>query len=75
MIFSKFFKAKWQNKDSNIRIAAINDELQINNPEQRDILQQLLEQDQHELVRRAALLKLNSFFVWLDTSKNNNNKN
>ncbi|NQZ83893.1 MAG: DUF349 domain-containing protein [Colwellia sp.] len=74
MIFSKFFKAKWQNKDSNIRIAAINDELQINNPEQRDILQQLLEQDQHELVRRAALLKLNSFFVWLDTSKNNNNK-
>jgi len=74
MIFSKFFKAKWQNKDSNIRIAAINDELQIKNPEQRDILQQLLEQDENELVRRAALLKLNSFFVWLDASKNNNNK-
>ncbi|MFT5756519.1 MAG: exonuclease SbcC [Alteromonadaceae bacterium] len=74
MIFSKFFKAKWQSKDSNIRIGAINDELQINNPEQRDILQQLLEQDNHELVRRAALLKLNSFFVWLDASKNNNNK-
>jgi len=74
MIFSTFFKAKWQNKDSNIRIAAINDELQINNPEQRDILQRLLEQDENELVRRAALLKLNSFFVWLETSKNNNNK-
>jgi len=75
MIFSKLFKPKWQNKDANVRIAAINDELNISDSEQKQILQSLLEKDESEIVRRAILLKINSFDTWLNASKlNSNNK-
>lgn len=74
MIFSKFFKAQWQSKDSNVRIAAINNDLKLDNPEHKKIILQLIEQDKHELVRRAALLKINDFNTWLNAGKNNNNK-
>ncbi len=74
MIFSKFFKSTWQNKDSNIRISAINNELDINNSEQNAILLSLLANDDNELVRRAVLIKLNNFDAWLNASNDNNNK-
>jgi hypothetical protein len=74
MIFSNFFKAKWQHKDSNIRLTAINDDLELSNEQDKTILIQLIEQDSHELVRRAALLKINTFEQWLAASKNNSNK-
>jgi len=74
MIFSKFFKAKWQNKDSNIRISAINDELAINVVEDKDILMTLLQEDENELVRRSVLLKINDFNIWLSASIENTNK-
>jgi len=74
MIFSRFFKAKWQHKDSNIRITAINDDLSLDNPEQKQILLNLAQQDENELVRRSALLKLNDYDTWLAESQNNSNK-
>ena len=75
MIFSKLFKkAKWQHKDSNIRISAVNEELSLANPEQKEILISLLNNDVSELVRRAVLLKVNDFQVWLNASEKNTNK-
>ena len=73
MIFSKFFKAKWQHKDSNIRLMAINDDLTITTTEDLNVLQQLLTNDENELVRRAVLLKINTFEQWLSTSSDNSN--
>lgn len=74
MIFSRIFKAKWQHKDSNIRISAINDTLDPNAKDDMAILQRLLTNDSNELVRRAVLLKVNDFNLWLSASKDNNNK-
>ncbi|GLX80330.1 hypothetical protein tinsulaeT_36700 [Thalassotalea insulae] len=74
MIFSKFFKSAWQSKDVNVRIAAVNDELDSSNSEEHQILITLLENDSSELVRRAVLLKLNSFSLWLQASRENSNK-
>lgn len=71
MIFSHLFKAKWQNKDSNVRLTAVNDDLSPETPEQLTILNRLIAEDDNELVRRAALLKINTFDTWL-TAKNNN---
>ncbi|WP_076418757.1 DUF349 domain-containing protein [Colwellia sp. UCD-KL20] len=73
MIFSKFFKAKWQHKDSNVRITAIGN-LNIANPEDKNILINLAQQDENELVRRTALIKLADFDLWLNESDNNSNK-
>lgn len=73
MIFSRFRnKNSWQSKDSNTRISAINNELDINNAEQKAILLSLLAEDNSELVRRAVLLKFNNFTIWQQASKNNN---
>lgn len=72
MIFSRFRnKTPWQSKDSNIRINAINNDLDINNTEQRAILMALLAEDKNELVRRAVLLKFNDFAIWQQASENN----
>jgi len=74
MIFSKFFKSSWQNKDSNVRISAIKTELDISNDEHKSIVKDLLANDESELVRRAALLKLNDFDIWQQASEKNSNK-
>lgn len=75
MIFNLFkSKNKWQHKDSNVRIAAINDELDINNSENKATLLSLLNDDNSDLVRRAVLLKLNSFDDYYHASIANNNK-
>lgn len=72
MIFSRFRnKSPWQNKDSNIRISAVNNDLDISNAEHKTILLSLLTEDKSELVRRAVLLKLNDFAIWQQTSENN----
>ena len=73
MIFSKFFKAKWQHKDSNIRLMAINDELSVTTADHLNVLQQLLANDDNEFVRRAVLLKINTFEQWLSSSSANSN--
>jgi len=73
MIFSKFFKAKWQHKDSNVRLTAINNDLSINSTDDLIILRQLLANDENELVRRAVLLKINTFEQWLAASSENTN--
>ena len=73
MIFSKFFKAKWQHKDSNIRLMAIKDDLAVTTTDDFNVLQQLLTNDDNELVRRAVLLKINTFEQWLSTSSDNSN--
>lgn len=75
MIFSRLFntKNKWQAKDSNVRIAAINEELSITNSDEKAVLLTLLNTDKSELVRRAALLKLNDFDVYVSTSHDNDN--
>jgi hypothetical protein len=75
MIFNLFkSKNKWQHKDSNVRIAAINEELDANNIENKTTLLSLLNDDDSELVRRAVLLKLNSFDDYYSASISNNNK-
>jgi hypothetical protein len=76
MIFSKLFKTKslkpqWQSTDHILRIEAIKDELDPKNTEAQEILLRLLNNDNVEMVRRAALLKLNDFEVYLQASKNN----
>jgi len=73
MIFSRLFKTKnkWQAKDSNVRIAAINEDLSIDNPEEKALLLSLLASDASELVRRAALLKLHNVDVYIATSQQN----
>lgn len=75
MIFSSLFKSKpnWQHKDSNVRIAAINDDLNNTNTEHHDILISLVNEDSKEIVRRAALIKLNNFDLYLQASKYNSN--
>ena len=71
MIFSKFFKPTWQHKDSTNRIHAIETELSVESGEDFKVLQQLATNDESELVRRAALLKINSFSSWFEHSKQN----
>lgn len=71
MIFSKFLKKKWQHKDSVVRVEAISSSLSIDDSEQRDIILQLAKNDDSENVRRAALIKLASFSVWLEQSQEN----
>jgi len=72
MIFSKFFntKPKWQNKNSNIRIEAIN-HLNPSIVEDKKILEQLVNNDGVEIVRRAALIQLSSFDSYLIASNEN----
>ncbi|MFT5851865.1 MAG: exonuclease SbcC [Colwellia sp.] len=75
MIFNLFkSKNKWQHKDSNVRIASINEELDNNNSENKITLLSLLNDDKSELVRRAVLLKLNSFDDYYSASITNDNK-
>jgi len=75
MIFNLFkSKNKWQHKDSNVRIAAINEELDANNIENKSTLLSLLNDDESELVRRAVLLKLNNFDDYYSASISNTNK-
>lgn len=78
MIFSLFkrnaFKPKWQHKNSNVRIEAIEHELNNELAEDKDALITLLNNDEVELVRRAALLKLNSFSDYLQASRDNSHK-
>jgi hypothetical protein len=75
MIFNLFkSKNKWQHKDSNVRIAAINEELDVNNSENKATLLSLLNDDNNELVRRAVLLKLDSLDDYYSASITNNNK-
>ncbi len=74
MIFSKFFKAKWQSKEHNVRLTAINDDLSLNNPDDLAILANLAQTDPNELVRRGALIKMADFAVWQINSTNNDNK-
>lgn len=71
MIFSKFFKPSWQHKDSSVRIEAINNELSLNVDEHYNTLMEIVKHDESELVRRAALLKINSLSVWYDASQSN----
>jgi len=74
MIFSKFFKAKWQSKEHNVRLTAISDELTQSNPDDLEILTNLAKTDANELVRRAALIKMADFSVWHLNSTDNDNK-
>jgi len=75
MIFNLFkSKNSWQHKDSNVRIAAINEELKSDNNEDKAILLSLLNGDSSELVRRAVLLKLNSFDEFFNASTINDLK-
>lgn len=74
MIFSKFFKAKWQSKEHNVRLTAISEDLLPSNPEDLVILTNLAQTDANELVRRAALIKMADFSVWHKNSIDNDNK-
>ncbi|WNC66803.1 DUF349 domain-containing protein [Thalassotalea nanhaiensis] len=69
MIFNKLFKAKWQHKDANVRIQAIQ-ELDLLEQANVDVIKQLIENDNSELVCRAALLKLNDFEQFLSMANN-----
>jgi hypothetical protein len=74
MIFSKFFKAKWQSKEHNVRLTAISDDLTVSNPDDLVILTNLAKTDPNELVRRASLIKMADFSVWHSNCIDNDNK-
>ena len=76
MIFSSLFKSKnnWQSKQSATRISAIQNELSCNEPAQKQVLCDLYTNDESELVRKAALIKLNSFDDYLKAYKHNSLK-
>ncbi|WOH38424.1 DUF349 domain-containing protein [Thalassotalea fonticola] len=74
MIFSKLFKAKWQHKDANVRIQAIQ-EFDLDEQNNIDIIRQIIANDSSELVCRAALLKLNEFEQFRSTAFEHNKLN
>ncbi len=71
MIFTRFLKKKWQHKNSTVRVEAINNDLSLEQPEQREIIAELALNDDSENVRRAALIKLASYQAWLLHSQEN----
>ncbi|GLX82256.1 DUF349 domain-containing protein [Thalassotalea eurytherma] len=60
MIFSKFFKAKWQSKDEATRLSAVKQELDQTNSDDIKILKDIAFNDSSDAVRITALKKLNS---------------
>ncbi|WP_371379297.1 DUF349 domain-containing protein [Thalassotalea aquiviva] len=70
MIFNNLFKAKWQHKDANTRIEALN-EFDLSDAEKVLILRSLITADPSPLVRRAALLKLNDVNEYLTQAEQN----
>ena len=64
MIFASFRKKPWENKSPHVRINAVQELLSDNNAEHNAILLGLIEQDDNELVRRAALTQLADFSVY-----------
>ena len=71
MIFGKLFKAKWHHKEASVRVLAINEELSPDDAEQFSILETLVSSDESDLVRSAALIRLNKFASFLQAQKNN----
>ncbi|NMP32377.1 DUF349 domain-containing protein [Thalassotalea sp. M1531] len=67
MIFSKLFsnKANWQHKDASVRVNSIENELSLSNEQDVQIICQIAKQDISDLVRRAALIRLNDVNQWL----------
>jgi len=74
MIFDKLFKPRWQHKDSSVRIEAIETILDVEHADSIKTLKWLVENDEVDLVRRAALIKLNAFEEWLNASQSNSCK-
>lgn len=74
MMFTSFFKAKWQHKDSHVRINAINELLSVEDPKEHEILVSLCENDESEIVRRAALIKLADFAVYVKEKNTNSHQ-
>lgn len=73
MIFDKLFsgrknRSKWKHQDPNVRIEAVT-ELQPDDQEQKNLLKELAFNDSANLVRRAALIRLNDFSLWWQASK------
>ncbi|GLX85393.1 hypothetical protein tloyanaT_16450 [Thalassotalea loyana] len=64
MIFSQFFKAKWQSKDESIRLDAIKHELSVDDKKDREVLLSLVKDDSSDAVRVAALKKLQDTSVY-----------
>lgn len=76
MIFDKFtslFKSKWQHKDANIRIQAI-EEADPSNSEDRKMLSLLLAEDASDKVRKSALLKFDDLELYLAQMATNSSK-
>ena len=76
MIFDKFttlFRSKWQHKDANIRIQAI-EEADPSNSEDRKMLSLLLAEDASDNVRKSALLKFDDLELYLAQMATNSSK-
>lgn len=72
MILSKLFssKANWQHKDASTRITCIENELNTNNDQDLQILRQIIDNDLSDIVRRAALIKIDSVSLWVEKGLN-----
>ncbi|QOL25016.1 DUF349 domain-containing protein [Thalassotalea sp. LPB0316] len=60
MIFSTFFRAKWQHKDETIRLEAVKKELDQTDEQDREVLVSIAQTDPSDTVRIAAFKKLKS---------------
>jgi hypothetical protein len=68
MIFSKFFRPKWQHQDANVRLEAIRT-MDANDNEQKTQLHELAFNDPDTSVRLSALNKLDNFSIWWKLSQ------
>lgn len=68
MIFSRFFKPKWQHKDPDVRRQALSD-LDASDPAQRALLQELAQRDASADVRLAALRRVDDPQWWREAAQ------
>ena len=73
-MLARFFKPNWQHNKSEKRVKAIS-KLRLSDPQTQSILSQLSLEDKDELVRLAAIEKLDSLSLLIKISKNDSSDN
>ncbi|GLQ31320.1 DUF349 domain-containing protein [Litoribrevibacter albus] len=69
--FKQIFKPKWQHKSEDVRATAVS-QLSDQNPEQKDILIQVLTNDTSDKVKQTAILQISQLDHLIELSHSNN---